>query len=86
MLILCASRMDDDTLQLLAATVPRRSILLIEDIDCAFAARGDQRDAGPGFHDPRSIGGMGNQVTMSGLLNILDGVVSPSYLLPCIYF
>ena len=48
------------------SVAPPQSIILLEDIDSAFASREDT---------PRS-GGYPNYVTFSGLLNCLDGVVS----------
>jgi chaperone BCS1 len=59
---LTASRLDDQSLSGLFAGAPARSILLIEDIDAAFAQR-DRDDAGRG-------------ITFSGLLNAIDGVAS----------
>jgi chaperone BCS1 len=55
-------------------SIPKRSIFLLEDIDCAFSRNEDL----PGSDDfssmqyspPRS------SVTLSGLLNVLDGVAS----------
>jgi mitochondrial chaperone BCS1 len=79
---------DDAYLQRLAAAVPRGSILLIEDIDCAFPSREDEdgefgRDRrgaarpNPGFMGPMGVyGGSSSGVTLSGLLNVIDGVGS----------
>lgn len=73
--------MDDHNLGRLIADTPSRCILLLEDIDCAFPSRDDddeeevQVDAygnpvyQPGY-TPRS------EVTLSGLLNVLDSVTS----------
>lgn len=69
------------------SSVPKGSILLIEDIDCAFSREEEDEDEfGSGF-PPR--GGMvmalghhhrrrhrTSAVTLSGLLNVLDGVGS----------
>jgi len=69
------------------SSVPKGSILLIEDIDCAFSREeDDEEEFGSGF-PPR--GGMvmalghhhrrrqrTSAVTLSGLLNVLDGVGS----------
>ncbi|KAM0789351.1 hypothetical protein ACM66B_000182 [Microbotryomycetes sp. NB124-2] len=55
----------DDKLNHLLANAPERSIVLLEDIDAAFAGR--QQSGEQGFS--------GN-VTFSGLLNALDGVAS----------
>ncbi|KAF5353254.1 hypothetical protein D9756_007929 [Leucocoprinus leucothites] len=77
---------DDTFLEQAVSSVPKGSILLIEDIDCAFS-REDDEDEGLNAGYPPYPGGlvMGrNQrrpqrrsaVTLSGLLNILDGVGS----------
>lgn len=59
---LSASRMDDRGLCTLLAAAPRRSVLVIEDIDAAFRVRKkDEASA---------------QVTFSGVLNAIDGVMS----------
>ncbi|GAA94998.1 uncharacterized protein L969DRAFT_106191 [Mixia osmundae IAM 14324] len=57
----------DDKLNHLLANAPERSILLLEDIDAAFAGR-----------DQTAEGGFRGNVTFSGLLNALDGVASSS--------
>ncbi|KAH8832327.1 P-loop containing nucleoside triphosphate hydrolase protein [Flagelloscypha sp. PMI_526] len=71
--------LSDDHLQSLASCVPRRCILLIEDIDVAFPTRGDDplelHGRIPGSPAIDTLG-TDNKVTMSGLLNILDGVGS----------
>jgi chaperone BCS1 len=74
---------DDAILQRLATAVPKGAILLIEDIDCAFPSREDD-DAQP--NSRRVVGGtfmassmpMSHRsgVTLSGLLNVIDGVGS----------
>ncbi|KAI3651136.1 hypothetical protein MP228_004617 [Amoeboaphelidium protococcarum] len=53
--------MSDDRLAMLFASVPARTIVLLEDIDSAFLNRDSQA---------------GNNLTFSGLLNALDGVSS----------
>ena len=80
--------MDDSVLQRAVAAIPKESIFLIEDIDCAFPSREDADDssANQPFMSPYSglvVPGMmssGNRrksnVTLSGLLNVLDGVGS----------
>jgi hypothetical protein len=66
---------DDAFLQRATATIPKRSIVLVEDIDCALPSReeDDDSDAGsPVRRDrPRQSG-----VTLSGLLNMIDGIGS----------
>jgi chaperone BCS1 len=58
-LSLSSAVMNDESLRSLVDALPPAAVLLIEDIDCAFAAK---REGGP------------TGVTMSGLLNALDGV------------
>lgn len=53
----------DDSLMTLLASVPSRSFILLEDVDCAFNARNKSEDAR-------------NKLTFSGLLNALDGAAS----------
>merc|ERR1719473_1182851 len=60
--------MTDDRLQHLLATVPPKSIVLLEDVDFAV------RDAGPAEEGGMYAGVM--RVSFSGLLNALDGVVA----------
>ena len=60
---LAAAELDDDKFCELLADVPQNAILLIEDIDCAFAAR--EKSAKEG-----------NKLTFSGLLNGIDGVAA----------
>jgi chaperone BCS1 len=54
--------MTDDTLRALVDALPVGALLLIEDVDCAFG--------------PRRKSGEDTGVTLSGLLNALDGVSS----------
>jgi chaperone BCS1 len=78
---------DDSVLQRAIAAIPKNSIFLIEDIDCAFHSRedGDNASVNPAYFSPYPgmvVSGMspGNakrsNVTLSGLLNVLDGVGS----------
>ena len=61
--------MTDDKLNHLLSNAPERSILLLEDVDAAFAGRQ--------AHAPeRHADGYQPSVTFSGLLNALDGVAS----------
>lgn len=74
---------DDPFLQRAVSSIPKHSLLLIEDIDCAFPSREDaeelEEQSLPVYH---GIGpppfGMRSQskVTLSGLLNIIDGINS----------
>ncbi|KAF8994252.1 P-loop containing nucleoside triphosphate hydrolase protein [Hymenopellis radicata] len=77
-LSLASQSVDDSFLQRAASAVPKHSIFLIEDIDCAFPSREDEEKAlamgqfiPPGYQPPRR-----SLVTMSGLLNVIDGVGS----------
>jgi chaperone BCS1 len=60
-LVLSDPDLNDNRVNDLLAKVPERNILLLEDVDCAFARR---------------RGGKGGGLTFSGLLNALDGVAS----------
>jgi chaperone BCS1 len=77
----------------LAASVPRGAILLIEDIDCAFPSRDADSDddeddlpeptlrarpMGRPVHSAR-MAVRRQPVTMSGLLNLMDGVGSDDH-------
>ncbi|HWG45210.1 MAG TPA: AAA family ATPase [Gemmataceae bacterium] len=64
LLMLSDPDMNDNRINDLLAKVPDRNIVLLEDIDCAFA------------HRKRASGKEGG-LTFSGLLNALDGVASP---------
>ena len=57
----------DDRLSHLLTVIPRRTLVLLEDVDAAFGNRRVQADAD---------GYQGANVTFSGLLNALDGVAS----------
>ncbi len=58
--------LSDDRLNHLLTIIPERTLVLLEDVDVAWANRqGPQAD---GYHGPN--------VTLSGLLNALDGVAS----------
>lgn len=59
----------DDRLNHLLSVAPQQSIILLEDIDAAFASREDTKQVKNAFD------GL-NRVTFSGLLNCLDGVAS----------
>ncbi|KAF4581280.1 hypothetical protein EYR40_002866 [Pleurotus pulmonarius] len=90
-LSLSTSGLTDATLQMAADGIPKRGILLIEDIDCAFPSRDDEeeemRQAQTKATSSRVAENMmmgippppgRSSVTMSGLLNVLDGVNSES--------
>jgi mitochondrial chaperone BCS1 len=63
LLSLSSSSLDDNELGELLSEVPANAILLIEDIDCAFAER-------TGTAEKQ------NKLTFSGLLNAIDGVAA----------
>nr|GAT44320.1 P-loop containing nucleoside triphosphate hydrolase protein [Mycena chlorophos] len=78
---LAAPGIDDYTLGRLIRDTPSRCILLIEDIDCAFPSREDDEDEEPlldakGNIIPREPAPPRSQVTLAGLLNVLDSVAS----------
>ncbi|KAL8694709.1 MAG: hypothetical protein Q9218_000720 [Villophora microphyllina] len=57
----------DDRLNYLLTIIPKRTLVLLEDVDAAFSNRRSQSEAD---------GYRGANVTFSGLLNALDGVAS----------
>ncbi|KAJ7615764.1 P-loop containing nucleoside triphosphate hydrolase protein [Mycena polygramma] len=80
-LSLASSGVDDNFLQAAASNIPKNGIFLIEDIDCAFPSRADEED--DFSEQPAMRNGMGavrarppRAVTLSGLLNVIDGVGS----------
>ena len=73
--------LDDASLERCVAALPKNSILLLEDIDCAFPSREEEDEyptTTPGTPLPyMGVNRRGNVlVTMSGLLNVIDGVGS----------
>ncbi|KAE8257941.1 hypothetical protein A4X13_0g2008 [Tilletia indica] len=71
----------DDKLLHLLANAPERSILILEDIDVAFASRDSTSTSASSSSDQRQAGGnptptTRTNITFSGLLNALDGVAS----------
>ncbi|KAJ7083920.1 P-loop containing nucleoside triphosphate hydrolase protein [Mycena crocata] len=77
---LAAPGIDDYTLGRLIRDTPSRCILLIEDIDCAFPSREDDDDEplldSKGNPIPKEPIPPRSQVTLAGLLNVLDSVAS----------
>ncbi|EPQ55978.1 P-loop containing nucleoside triphosphate hydrolase protein [Gloeophyllum trabeum ATCC 11539] len=87
---LASNNVDDTYLQHLVSQVPARSMLLIEDIDCAFPSRDEDTEESPAtttlqpglVMTPRMRRQMGmhgtsaSLVTLSGLLNVIDGIGS----------
>jgi mitochondrial chaperone BCS1 len=70
---------DDAFLNRAVSSIPKHSIFLIEDIDCAFPSRDEVEDqiaAMSGYPVPVTGVNRRSAVTMSGLLNVIDGVGS----------
>ncbi|KAF7332957.1 hypothetical protein MVEN_02401600 [Mycena venus] len=87
-LSLASNFVDDSYLQRAASAIPKHGLFLIEDIDCAFPSREDEDEdemdvmAVANMH-PRSrrVHRAGSRVTrsmvtLSGLLNVIDGIGS----------
>jgi chaperone BCS1 len=72
---------NDRTLKTAMNDVPENSVILFEDIDCMRAGtrRADKETSGTNAHSADSLGktGAGSGVTLSGLLNVLDGFHAP---------
>ncbi|KAF9007071.1 P-loop containing nucleoside triphosphate hydrolase protein [Cyathus striatus] len=83
-LSLASGFVDDMFLQKAASSIPKKAIFLIEDIDCAFPSReGEDDEPSPIMHGYAGMvtpgvfsGRRKSAVTLSGLLNVLDGVGS----------
>ncbi len=78
---LSSQGMDDHSLGRLIADTPSRCILLLEDIDCAFSTREDDDEEEQeydmfGNPVPNPYVPVRTEVTLSGLLNVLDSVTS----------
>ncbi|RDB27534.1 putative mitochondrial chaperone BCS1-A [Hypsizygus marmoreus] len=76
---------DDAYLQKAASSIPKNAILLIEDIDCAFPSRDDADEEDVTTYQEEDYGmvipspfpsGRKSAVTLSGLLNVIDGIGS----------
>ena len=61
--------LSDDRLSHLLSIAPQQSLILLEDVDAAFASREESRQASTAYE------GL-SRLTLSGLLNALDGVAS----------
>ncbi|KAJ7166454.1 P-loop containing nucleoside triphosphate hydrolase protein [Mycena crocata] len=72
---LSSAFVDDAFLQRATATIPKRSIVLVEDIDCALPSREDDDDSDAESPVRRSRPPRSG-VTLSGLLNMIDGIGS----------
>ncbi|XP_021738646.1 AAA-ATPase At3g50940-like [Chenopodium quinoa] len=66
-------RRNSDLRRLLIGTA-NRSILVVEDIDCSIDLQKTMKERQKNFHDPYFQ--QGNEVTLSGLLNFMDGLWS----------
>lgn len=66
-----SSSLDDQQLYKLAQTIPPESILLIEDLDTTFSSQ-----YGSECKDTTTFNNMVNRVTLSGILDLLDGMNS----------
>ncbi|KAA1477634.1 P-loop containing nucleoside triphosphate hydrolase protein [Dentipellis sp. KUC8613] len=80
-LSLSGPRMNDVTLQELVSSIPKYAIVLIEDIDCAFPPNVRDNSTNATAYDANGYPLMENhahesKITLSGLLNVLDGVSS----------
>ncbi|KAF8316537.1 P-loop containing nucleoside triphosphate hydrolase protein [Clavulina sp. PMI_390] len=74
--VLSLSKLDDTSLAALVTQIPEQSILLIEDIDVALAS-GRALPRATSSASPFSMPSIqAGTVTLSGLLNVLDGVQS----------
>ena len=67
-IIIFTPKMDDESFNNAISSIPPNSILVIEDIDCIFKDRKDKDT-------------LGNKISMSGLLNTLDGIAYSSGLI-----
>ena len=68
--------MNDNHLAQLVSFLPPKGILLIEDIDCAFPSREELDEEWRQSLYISPFPYEKSQVTMSGLLNVLDGIGS----------
>ncbi|KAF8128052.1 P-loop containing nucleoside triphosphate hydrolase protein [Mycena galopus ATCC 62051] len=83
-LSLASNFVDDSYLQRAASAIPKQGLFLIEDIDCAFPSREDEDEEEMEIVQTmhrRSRTHRGTQrtrsmVTLSGLLNVIDGIGS----------
>ena len=74
LLIKCS--LDDTSLERSVSALPKNSILLLEDIDCAFPSR-EEEDELPNTQPFLNMNRRTNvTVSMSALLNVIDGVGS----------
>ncbi|HZU33238.1 MAG TPA: AAA family ATPase, partial [Candidatus Angelobacter sp.] len=72
------SEFNDRTLMSAVNNVPRNSILLFEDIDCMQSSQSRDENKAGTVKDPKQSASALSGVTLSGLLNVLDGFLAPS--------
>ncbi|KAJ7249766.1 P-loop containing nucleoside triphosphate hydrolase protein [Mycena haematopus] len=85
-LSLASNFVDDSYLQRAASAIPKHGLFLIEDIDCAFPSREDEDEQEMDImaamqrnmsrHGHRVAQKTRSLVTLSGLLNVIDGIGS----------
>lgn len=73
-LFLCS--LDDAGLARLVGSTPAHSIILIEDIDCAFPSREELEKQKKAKESGITLAETKSTITLSGLLNVIDGVSS----------
>ncbi|KAH8829335.1 P-loop containing nucleoside triphosphate hydrolase protein [Flagelloscypha sp. PMI_526] len=73
-LSLSSGFVDDGFLERAISSIPTHSILLLEDIDCAFPSREEADALAKGLPIPfNALPGKRSSVSLSGLLNVIDG-------------
>ncbi|KAG8906202.1 hypothetical protein FRB99_007418 [Tulasnella sp. 403] len=75
-LSLAANGLDDAGLSRLIASTPAHSMILIEDIDCAFPSREELEKQKEAKASGITLAETKSSITLSGLLNVIDGVSS----------
>ncbi|KAG8881417.1 hypothetical protein FRB97_009612 [Tulasnella sp. 331] len=75
-LSLATNGLDDAGLGRLIASTPAHSIILIEDIDCAFPSREEKERKKEAAEKGVIIAETRSTITLSGLLNVIDGCSS----------
>ncbi|KAG9012959.1 hypothetical protein FRB90_006395 [Tulasnella sp. 427] len=75
-LSLAANGLDDAGLSRLIGSTPAHSIILIEDIDCAFPSREEKKKQKEAKEKGIVFAENQSRITLSGLLNVIDGVSS----------
>lgn len=78
-LSLSAKGMSDNTLMQLMGRIPTRCIVLLEDLDASFthSTTRDKKSTGAPTVSEKATEPDGNTLTLSGLLNAIDGVTAP---------